>query len=233
MNELSSLDIHEWTRRQDGREVLTHFVGLENWPSHRLAEIGHPRNRLIALVPQDTEATAVNQYPMDFLQRDGRVEPMKRLRDNDAVDRRILKGYFDVTTVKDLYRWESLSQYLAHAGRRINRSDVRAKGNELSGKYSRARAQIENVCVLINAERVDQERYSVTGIVRASLLVALAIRETGRAVCMWVFGQVRHPRLRSITIYERSWALPAHSDGCPLFAYGRLSIAEWDINGNL
>jgi len=58
-----------------------------------------------------------------------------------------------------------------------------------------------------------------------SLLVALAIRETDEPYVCGVRPS-RHPRLRSITIYERSWALPGTQTDAP-FPYGRLSIAEW------
>lgn len=130
---------------------------------------------------------------MDLLQRHRRVEPVKRLSDDDAVNGRVLEWNGDIPTVEDVHFWESLAQYISHARCRLDGRDVRAIRNQLSGEDSRARAEVEDVRVVLDAQRVDEERDRIVGIVRSRVLVAPAVSKTGRAVVMWVLGQVRHP----------------------------------------
>src|ERR1035438_363645 len=89
MVELPALDVDERSRGQNRSEILAHDVRLVSGPAHGRSELGHPRNGLVAFIPQDAEATAVNQNPMNLLQCQGRVEPVERLRHDDTVDGRV------------------------------------------------------------------------------------------------------------------------------------------------
>ena len=89
---------------------------------------------------------------MNLLERHRRVEPVEGLSDDDAVDCGVFHRNRDVATVEDVDGRQSLAQDLAHAGRRLDRRDLRAERNQLTGEYSGARPQVEDVGVVIDAQ---------------------------------------------------------------------------------